>query len=242
MAQSRSGLGFRICESETDRPDPKVSPGTPRRGGNGRNFYKGCSFIAQVRVKRPNDDFQLVEAFRKGDEKAFEELIRRYQRQVANLIYLTLGSREEVDDLTQEVFIRVYRSLHRFEHDASLFSWIYRITMNLCIDEIRRRKIKRTLSLEFFTDHTLERERQSKETVTAEDEALLKEKKRMVLEALQHLSPVHRQIIVLREYEDLTYDEIATTLNISTQAVKSRIFRAREELRTLLKDYFQERT
>ena len=64
----------------------------------------------------------------------------------------------------------------------------------------------------------------------------------MVLKALQHLSPVHRQIIVLREYEDLTYDEIATTLNISTQAVKSRIFRAREELRTLLKDYFQERT
>ncbi|MEX1275883.1 MAG: sigma-70 family RNA polymerase sigma factor [Bacteroidota bacterium] len=193
-------------------------------------------------MKHPNDDFQLVEAFRKGDEKAFEELIRRYQHQVANLIYLTLGNREEVDDLTQEVFIRVYRSLHRFEHSASVFSWIYRITMNLCIDEIRRRKIKRTLSLEFFTDHTLERERQSKETSNAEDDLLLKEKKRMVSNALQRLSPLHRQIILLREYEDLTYEEIATTLRISTQAVKSRIFRAREELRTLLKDYFKERT
>ncbi|MEX0736415.1 MAG: sigma-70 family RNA polymerase sigma factor [Bacteroidota bacterium] len=193
-------------------------------------------------MKHPNDDFQLVEAFRKGDEKAFEELIRRYQHQVANLIYLTLGNREEVDDLTQEVFIRVYRSLHRFEHSASVFSWIYRITMNLCIDEIRRRKIKRTLSLEFFTDHTLERERQSKETSNAEDDLLLKEKKRMVSNALQRLSPLHRQIILLREYEDLTYEEIATTLRISKQAVKSRIFRAREELRTLLKDYFKERT
>jgi RNA polymerase sigma-70 factor (ECF subfamily) len=193
-------------------------------------------------VKHPNDDFQLVEAFRQGDEKAFEELIRRYQRQVANLIYLTMGNREEVDDLTQEVFIRVYRSLHRFEHSASVFSWIYRITMNLCIDEIRRRKIKRTLSLEFFTDHTLERERQSKETSNAEDDLLLKEKKRMVSNALQRLSPLHRQIILLREYEDLTYEEIAKTLRISTQAVKSRIFRAREELRTLLKDYFKERT
>jgi RNA polymerase sigma-70 factor (ECF subfamily) len=208
----------------------------------GRNFPRRCSFIAQVRVKHPNDDFQLVEAFRKGDEKAFEELIRRYQRQVANLIYLTLGNREEVDDLAQEVFIRVYRSLHRFEHDASVFSWIYRITMNLCIDEIRRRKIKRTLSLEFFTDHTLERERQSKESSTAHDDLLLQEKKRMVSNALQRLSPLHRQIILLREYEDLTYEEIAKTLRISTQAVKSRIFRAREELRTLLKDYFKERT
>lgn len=192
-------------------------------------------------MKHPNDDFQLVEAFRKGDEKAFEELIRRYQRQVANLIYLTLGNREEVDDLAQEVFIRVYRSLHRFEHGASVFSWIYRITMNLCIDEIRRRKIKRTLSLEFFTDHTLERERQSKESSTAQDDILLQEKKRMVSNALQRLSPLHRQIILLREYEDLTYEEIAKTLRISTQAVKSRIFRAREELRTLLKDYFKER-
>lgn len=193
-------------------------------------------------MKHPNDDFQLVEAFRHGDEKAFEELIRRYQRQVANLIYLTLGNRDEVDDLTQEVFIRVYRSLHRFEHDASVFSWIYRITMNLCIDEIRRRKIKRTLSLEFFSEHALERERQSKDTSTADDDTLLKEKKQMVIQALQRLSPVHRQIILLREYEDLTYEEIATTLRISTQAVKSRIFRAREELRLLLKDYFKERT
>lgn len=193
-------------------------------------------------MKHPNDDTRLVEAFRDGDEKAFEELVRRYQRQVANLIYLTLGSREEVDDLSQEVFIRVYRSLHRFEHDASVFSWIYRITTNLCIDEIRRRRIKRTLSLEFFTDYSLEKERQHKDTSTADDETLLKEKNKMVFDALQRLSPVHRQIILLREYGDLTYNEIAETLQISTQAVKSRIFRAREELRVLLKEYFRERT
>lgn len=187
------------------------------------------------------DDFQLVEAFRKGDEKAFEEIVRRYQRQVANIIYLTLGNRQEVDDLSQEVFIRVYRSLGRFQFDASLYSWIYRIAVNLCIDEVRRRKIRKAVSLEFFTENRLEGEKRSKERPTASDDVLREEKKKVVVDALQKLSPVHRTVIVLREYEDMSYEEIAKTLHISTQAVKSRIFRAREELRKSLKDYFKER-
>lgn len=191
-------------------------------------------------MKQTTDDFQLVEAFRRGDEKAFEELVRRYQRQVANIIYLTLGDREAIEDLTQEVFIRVYKSLARFEHDASVYSWIYRITVNLCIDEIRRRKIKRTISLQFFSDHKLEQEKKFKDKATAADKVLTEERRAMVREALQKLSPLHRAVIVLREYEDLSYNEIAKTLNISTQAVKSRIFRARDELRKLLEGYFGE--
>ncbi|MBI3579616.1 MAG: sigma-70 family RNA polymerase sigma factor [Ignavibacteriales bacterium] len=192
-------------------------------------------------VKQTVDDYQLVEAFRGGDEKAFEELVRRYQRQVANIIYLTLGNRDEVEDLSQEVFIRVYRSLAKYERDASLYSWIYRIAVNLCIDEIRRKKIKRTLSLEFFSEGKLEEERKNKSLASAADGVLGKEKNQVVRDALQKLSPVHRTVLVLREYEDLTYEQIAKTLHISTQAVKSRIFRAREELRELLKDYFKER-
>lgn len=191
-------------------------------------------------MKQTTDDFQLVEAFRRGDEKAFEELVRRYQRQVANIIYLTLGNREAIEDLTQEVFIRVYKSLARFQHDASVYSWIYRITVNLCIDEIRRRKIKRTISLQFFSDHKLEQEKKFKDKATAADRVLTEERRSMVREALQKLSPLQRTVIVLREYEDLSYDEIAKTLNISTQAVKSRIFRARDELRKLLEGYFGE--
>jgi len=192
-------------------------------------------------VEQSPDDFQLVEAFRKGDEKAFEEIVRRYQRQVANIIYLTLGNREEVDDLSQEVFIRVYRSLGRFQFDASLYSWIYRIVVNLCIDEVRRKKIRKAVSLEFFTERRLEGEKRSKEHATASDDMLKEEKKRIIVDALQRLSPVHRTVIVLREYEDMSYEEIAKTLHISAQAVKSRIFRAREELRKSLKDYFKER-
>lgn len=193
-------------------------------------------------MKQSPDDFQLVRAFQAGDEKAFEELIRRYQRQVANIIYLTFCSREVVEDLAQEAFIRVYRSLAKFEFDASFYSWLYRITINLCIDEIRRRKIKKTFSLDFLSEERIEeKEKPSRRIQTPSDSLLESEKKDVVSKALQKLRPSHRSVLILREYEDLSYDEIAKTLKISVQAVKSRIFRAREEMRTLLKDYFQER-
>lgn len=188
------------------------------------------------------DDFELVNAIQQGDEKAFEELVRKYQRQVANVIYLTLGSREDVDDLTQEVFIRVHRSISRFEFEASLFAWIYRIAVNISIDEIRRRKIKKTFSLEFFSEKTLHDEWKTKAHDSPSDRMLRGEKEQIVRRAIEKLSPVHRTVIILREYEELSYDEIAAVLKISTPAVKSRIFRAREELRVMLEDYFEERT
>lgn len=206
-----------------------------------RNFRIHKPSITQFSVEQQRDDFELAEAFRKGDEKAFEEIVRRYQRQVANIIYLTLGNRDEVDDLSQEVFVRVFRSLYRFEFDSSLYSWIYRIAVNLCIDEIRKKKIRKLIPLDFLTEKKFEGEKRTKDILTGSDELLLKEKKEIIRGALDRLSAIHRTVILLREYQDLTYGEIAKTLRISPQAVKSRIFRAREELRELLKGYFQER-
>ncbi|MGD1044349.1 MAG: sigma-70 family RNA polymerase sigma factor [Bacteroidota bacterium] len=188
------------------------------------------------------DDFSLIRAIQAGDHQAFESLVRRYQRQVANLIYVTMGSRDDVDDIAQEVFIRVYRSLPRFKFDASFFSWIYRITMNLCIDEIRKRKIRKVLSLDFLTEDVLEQNRKSKDHLMPSDSILADERRQVVQSALQRLKPEHRDILVLREYNDLGYSEIAETLNISLEAVKSRIFRARSELKNLLSEYFEERT
>lgn len=197
--------------------------------------------LTRATVKQPADDFQLIRSFRAGDETAFEELVRRYQRQVANIIYLTLGDRSQIEDLTQETFIRVFRSLDRFAFDSSFYSWLYRIAVNLCIDEMRRRKIKRTLSLDFFSESRLEREETSITQKSGADEVLDKEKRAMVLAALDKLTPEYKAVIVLREYSDLSYAEIAKILKISPQAVKSRIFRARSELRKLLQNYFQER-
>ena len=192
-------------------------------------------------MKKVADDFELIRAYKSGEEKAFEELVRRYQRQVANIIYLTLGDRSEIDDLTQEAFLRVYRSLDRFAFDSSFYSWLYRIVVNLCIDELRRRKIKRTFSLDWLGEHRLEREEGATSHRTGIDEVLGKEKKETIRTALERLSAEHKAVLVLREYNDLSYAEIASVLKISPQAVKSRIFRAREELRKILKDYFKER-
>jgi RNA polymerase sigma-70 factor, ECF subfamily len=197
-----------------------------------------CVYL--MKTETAIDDFSLIRAIQTGDHHAFESLIRRYQRQVANLVYVTMGNREDVDDITQEVFIRVYRSLPRFKFDASFFSWIYRITMNLCIDEIRKRKIRKVLSLDFLTEDALEKSRKQKDHMLPSDMVLSEEKSQMIQSALQRLKPEHREILLLREYQDLGYCEIAETLDISLEAVKSRIFRARSELKTLLKDYFKE--
>ena len=206
-----------------------------------RNILGAHSFIPMKEKRKTEEDFTLIRQFQQGHERSFEDLVKRYERQVGNIIYLTLGGREEIQDLTQEVFIRVYKALPKFEFDSSFFSWVYRITMNLCIDEIRRRKIKRVLSLEFLSEATLEREKKSKGIATASDDVMAQERKSVILSALQRLSTEQRQIVIMREYEDLSYNEIAETLNISLQAVKSRLFRAREELRELLKGYFKER-
>jgi RNA polymerase sigma-70 factor, ECF subfamily len=188
------------------------------------------------------DDFTLIRSIQAGDHQAFESLVRRYQRQVANLIYVTMGRGDDVEDIAQEVFIRVYRSLPKFKFDASFFSWLYRITMNLCIDEIRKRKIRKVLSLDFLTEDVLEKNRKSKEHALPTDSIFADEKQQVVQSALKRLKPEYREILVLREYEDLGYNEIAETLNISLEAVKSRIFRARMELKILLSSYFKERT
>lgn len=188
-----------------------------------------------------SDDLVLVRAFREGDEKAFEEIVRRYQRQVASVIYLTMGSRAEVEDLTQEVFMRVYRSIDRVTIETSLFSWIYRIATNLCIDELRRKRIKRVLSIGPESGSAADHSELFEEPSRASDELMAEEKKHQVLDALAKLTPAHRAALVLREYEEMSYRQIARSLGITEQAVKSRIFRAREELKELLKDYFKER-
>jgi len=204
------------------------------------NFSPWASFLRQNDVNyAESDDRVLVRAFRNGDEKAFEEIVRRYQRQVANVLYLTLGSRRDVEDLAQEVFIRVHKSLNRVEVENSLFSWIYRIAVNSAIDEIRRRKIKKMISLDFFTESG-HQESLLKDPAAASDALLREEKGQQIRAAFEKLSPAYRAALALREYEDLSYKEIAAALNITEQAVKSRIFRAREMLKDLLKDYFKE--
>ncbi len=177
------------------------------------------------------DDWPLVEAIRAGRRGAFRELVRRYERQVAQLIFLSLGDREDVKDLSQEVFLRVYHAIPRLEPQRSLFSWIYRIATNVVIDETRRRKIRRIVSLEFLAAEGDDRALHDVERRDPSEDAERNERHAIVRSALERITPEHRLVLLLREYEDLTYQEIATILRISVPAVKSRLFRARAEMK-----------
>jgi len=188
-------------------------------------------------VQTNTTDVDLIRRFQQGDLAAFESLVRRYQRQVANIIFLTLGTRDGLEDLAQEVFIRVHRSLGRFKSESTFFSWLYRITVNICIDEARKRKLRRALSLEFLAESNSLMTRDFHADRGTDDHVLREERRHLVLRALQRLPAIQREAIILREYEELTYEEIAETLGITVQAVKSRLFRARTELERLLKPY-----
>ena len=186
-----------------------------------------------TKVDNP-DDWVLVEAIRAGQHGAFRELVRRYERQVAHLIYLALGRQEDMQDLSQEVFLRVFHALPRLKPQRSLFSWIYRIASNVVIDEARRRRIRKVLSLEFLADETGDQVLVDGGQDDPSEQAERSERHEAVRAALQRLSPDHRMVLLLREYEDLTYEEISEILRIGVPAVKSRLFRARHELKLRL--------
>ncbi len=179
------------------------------------------------------DDWLLVEQIRSGHQGAFRDLVRRYERQVAHLIYLSLGRPEDVEDLSQEVFMRVYHALPRLQPQRSLFSWIYRIASNVVIDEARRRKFRNMLSLEFLVAET----GRDAAAAAGDDPSIQTERSELeqaVHAAIRRLAPDQRLVLLLREYEDLSYDEIAEVLTLSVPAVKSRLFRARQDLKRIL--------
>ena len=190
-------------------------------------------------MERPADDLELVRAFQGGDDAAFEQLVRRYRNAVASFIVATLGRRADIEDLSQEVFLRVHQALPRFQPGGSFPSWLYRITINLCRDEIRKKRLRRFLSLDAMeeTDHLM-----ADSSARTDAAASHNEQREVILAALRKIDGKYRTALVLREYEDLSYAQIARILGITQGAVKSRIFRARDQLRELLKGYFKERT
>ncbi|MBP8975507.1 MAG: sigma-70 family RNA polymerase sigma factor [Bacteroidetes bacterium] len=146
--------------------------------------------------QRKEDDI-LVRGAKEGDYKSFEALVQKYHRQIVNISYLIMGNREAAEDVAQEVFIKVYNKLSLYSPDTSFFSWLYRMTKNTCIDEIRKRKMQKLISLDFLTEEGVEsleypRERELPSTEISNDE-----KKEFVNKALQMLSKEHREVLVL---------------------------------------------
>lgn len=179
------------------------------------------------------DDVEVISAVLKGNTDAFGVLVRRYQKRVYNLALRYCGDRQEAEDLAQEVFLRIFRALNTFRGDSLFSTWLYRIATNVCLDALRRQKNRPepVLDQPLETDSgELERELVSPEPGPVH-QVEAAELAAMIRQEVARLREPYRSTIVLRDLEDLTYDEIAQILNVSVGTVKSRLHRARSILR-----------
>lgn len=181
--------------------------------------------MEQPKILTLDDDFSLIKRFIDGDEAVFAELVKRHKEKVRNIVYLTLSSSNSVDDIAQEVFITVYRHLKSFRFESQFTTWIYRITINKCKDHLRKRNVRRIF---------LPLSEEEKEPVfdSINEDTDLKE---IVRSAIATLPDKLKIPLVLKDLEGFSYQEIADTMECEIGTVKSRIFRARESLKKVLK-------
>lgn len=178
----------------------------------------------------------LLEKAKAGDVAAFEELIESYQRKIFNIALRIVGNYDDANDLAQEVLIRIYKSIGNFKEQSSLSTWIYRITTNVCLDDIRKRKNRKVISLDEeirVEDGEMQRQIVSSDPLP-EDTAEKGELRELVKDAISSLSDEHRLVIVLRDLQGFSYEEIARILKCPEGTVKSRINRARLTLKNVL--------
>lgn len=179
-------------------------------------------------------DEDLIRRAAGGDSDAFETLLKTYQKPVYNLALRMTGNPDDAQDLTQETFLHVWRGLSGYRSDASFSTWLYRLTSNVSIDFLRRRSREKTISLYCTGDENEEWELPVP-VPCAETQVLTRLTRVQVAEALDKLEPEYRQALTLRVINGLRYAEIAAALEVPEGTVKSRIARAREKMRRLLK-------
>lgn len=182
------------------------------------------------------DERNLIERAKAGDQDAFAQLMEQNQGRIYNLTLRMTGSAEDAAELTQEAFFNAWRGLSKFQGESSFATWVYRLASNACIDFLRREKRRKNISMTVSLDDD-ENDRQAELPdlrYTPERELEKKELQRAVSDGLQALSDEHRQVLVMRELNGLSYAEIGDVLDLEEGTVKSRIARARTALRKVL--------
>lgn len=188
---------------------------------------------------------ELIKKAQNGDGAAFEELISPYTTIVYNIALRILGNPEDASDASQEALIRVYRNIGKFKGDSKFSTWLYRIAHNACIDEYRRRKSKLNFASVSVDDSYDDSDNPLLEipdtSPTPEEHTLKNERSKMLYDAISQLSPISKSAVLLRDVNGLSYEEIAEIQNCSLGTVKSRINRARQQLKEILlqQNYFR---
>jgi RNA polymerase sigma-70 factor (ECF subfamily) len=193
-------------------------------------------------MKENNECTTLVEKIIQGDISAFRELVEKFKKKIFYISFDILGDYQEAEDISQEVFIKIFRSINKFKKDAKMSTWIYQITVNTCIDAIRRKKAKPTIQIDegkladyWAVDSLLSAKISSPES--SADASLLQIK---IQEALNKISDRERAVFVMRHYNELSINEIADVMKISSGTVKSFLFRGLQKLRKEL-SFYQEK-
>ena len=167
----------------------------------------------------------------KGDVQAFEELMQSHESRIYAIALRMMGNREDAQDCAQEAMVRIYRAMGSFKGQSALATWIYRITMNTCLDELRRRKARKVTSLDSLVNNGWS---PTDTGDTPEEHGLRVEKQNALNQAIQSLPDDMRAAIILRDVKGYSYDEIASILDANVGTIKSRISRGREKLREIL--------
>ena len=176
-------------------------------------------------------DEELVEACLAGEDSAFDVLLGRWEKRIRGAIYRLVGSDEEARDLCQEAFLKAYKSLRSFKQEARFSSWLYQIALNLCRDRIRRRRGKTMVSLDELEEGGAA---MPVAGPTALDLLQERDTSRLVAQAIEALPGEQREVIILKEYQGLTFLEIAQVLDVPISTVKTRLYRGLDQLRSRL--------
>lgn len=185
------------------------------------------------------EDVRLMRLVARGDTASFEKLIERHQSLVIGTVARMLGSNSDVEDIAQQVFIRVWKSAFRYVPRAKFTTWLLKITRNLVFNELRRAKSRGHAPIQ--TETNMEEMQLKDESNPAPDASLLESELQEAIEkAIGELPETQRMALVLRRYEEFSYEQIADILDLSVPAVKSVLFRARTELRARLANYLKD--
>ena len=179
------------------------------------------------------DERDMIERASRGDAAAFNHLMAQHERRMYAVALRMCGNREDAQDCLQEAMLHVYRAIGGFKGQSSFSTWVYRITMNTCLDELRRKKNRQNTSLDNLLDMGWS---PADESNAPEKQAMRSELRRNLNRAIQELPEEMRSAVVLRDIQGFSYDEIARMLEINVGTIKSRISRGREKLREKLKE------
>ena len=190
---------------------------------------------------RQLDEASLIRAVQRGDKDAFEQLVRAYDQNVLRLAMNLLRSPEDARDVYQEAFLRVFRNIHSFRFDCSFHTWLYRIVTNICLDHLRKRKVRKEEQTVMETaDGAVDRIESFEERgadADPERNCLNSELTGRIQSALEDLSPRERMVFELRHYQGLRLRNIGEMLGTSEEAAKNCLFRATQKMRSMLGDF-----